>query len=242
MDRKYLGRWSASGADGYALRAEHVIGKIQKQVGQALRGGDVRLWNDAIADLVHQTKARALRLGLNPQDVVREVEQWEILMFLSMPRNEKFQPCSPTLSFHEDVALQDNEEDDGFGPGPEEDDGFGPGPSAPKPVLPVVDDTGEVCNLSLHARRWGKYWVANTTCRLHRSDACRWDMSYSGRRSYADAVQKLAFDDYCRQCFRTGAPSMLETASSSRDEEVASESSGSTSSPSESDDDLLTSV
>ena len=74
-DRKYLGRWSASGADGYALRAEHIIGKIQKQVGQSLRSGDDRLWVDAIADLAHQAKARAVRLGLDPQAVVRELEQ-----------------------------------------------------------------------------------------------------------------------------------------------------------------------
>jgi hypothetical protein len=111
----------------------------------------------------------------------------------------------------------------------------------PAPLAEI--ETGEPCNLSLHARRWGKYWVANSTCRLHRSDGCRWDMSYGGRRSYGDVVQKLAFDDYCRQCFRTGAPRRLECSSSMGGaDEIASESSGSTSSPSESEDGPLTPV
>jgi len=216
-DLSYLGRWSPTTTKGYVRTATEVILRVQAEVArrlrQALSGPVEDVTGERAAYL--EMRRELLRRGFSPQLIdgqFAEMELWTLQLAAAVPLEKYLPVVTKASAVASGAAAAESEAEAG-----EEVEGDGaalvapptppklldaevPGPSA----LPIADaDTGPPESgyvVSISKTNWR---------RLHRLGGCsrhpgvhylQYELLGAGKPRPED------YDDYCRQCWRAGAP------------------------------------
>jgi len=216
-DLSYLGRWSPTTTKGYVRTATEVIMRVQTEVALRLRrdlGGPVEEVTGERAAYL-EMRRELLRRGFSPQLIDGQFEEmalWTLQLAAAVPLERASPSFSgfPALGPADEVAVNVDEACDEVG---EEGMAVAAPPTPPvepgavrpmPPPLPLEvaesgpPESGYVVSISKSDWR-----------RLHRLGGCsrhpgvhylQYELLGSGKPRAED------YDDYCRQCWRTGAP------------------------------------
>jgi len=216
-DLAYLGRWAPTTAKGYVRTATEVVLRVQTAVAFRLRA---ELLSPADAMLGEQSAyletRRELRRRLFEEKLIDEhfdeLQAWTVQ--LASEPSEHFPPLGPPVGGPAGVDVEEAVEKEGEAAGEAEVGVRGPAPPTPPCVLPEA--ASAVPPLPLEESAAGPptagYVVSLSRTnwrRLHRIGGCSRHPGVHYLRFELLGLERPKpddYDDYCRQCWKSGAP------------------------------------